>query len=326
MKTMNQCFERVLGASFSVMIAGFVLSFVLTTCKSNDDDLPTEEPTGLAAVKGRFDSERLVSLAVCRVVDGKSKSVKAAEEQPLVIRYAFDFVKISDATHYVAKGVNFPLLNEVCGKGEIDVFLTTFETYEYADETKDMECRRPVVNDDLIVFRGELGMYACMMNSGWLEMTEYSSHKRFSGNAVEKDFTPPLYQFYVKTENNVTSLACRNSNEFGSLPGQSSLQWTKLQGGNIVSSQNLFSTEELTVMPEISQECTITEIGEDYLMVSGKSNLQKIFFDDYTLFVAGGKPAKLTDFAKGDVVTVTFDKLYEKYDPKVALANKIAKK
>jgi len=237
MKTMNQCFKKFRGTFCSVMVLGLMLSIVLTTCKSNDDDLPTEEPTGLAAVKGRFDSERLVSLAVCRVVDGKSKSVKAAEEPPPVIRYAFDFVKISDATHYVAKGVDFPLLNEVCGNGEIDFFLTTFETYEYADDTEDMERRRPVVNDDLIVFRGELGMYSCIMNSGWSEMTEYSSHKRFSKNAVEKDFTPLLYQFYVKTENNVTSLACRSSNEFGSLPRQS-LQWTKLQGGNIVSRQN----------------------------------------------------------------------------------------
>jgi len=170
-----------------------------------------------------------------------------------------------------------------------------------------------------------LGMYACMMNSGWPDMTEYSSHKRFGKNAVEKDFTPPLYQFYIKTEKNMISLACRNSNEFGSFPDQP-LQWTKLQGGNIVSSQNLFSTEELTVMPEISQECTITEIGEDYFMVSGKYNLQKVFFDEYTQFVAGGKPVKLTDFAKGNVITVTFDKLYEKYNPKVVLANKIAKK
>lgn len=328
----------------------FALSFILTTCKSDADELPVDT-VELPSVQRRLESERLVALAVCRVFDSKAVTLKSSsldmkqatslsitrlneDEQTPKIRYAFDFVEINDAARFVAQGVDFPFLNEVCGNGVIEVFLTTFNTYVYADETKDVNNLQPFINDGLIVFRGEWGIYSCMDNSGsWRYddmgnmvscLIEYSSHKRFGENAVEKDFTPPLYQFFVKTENNMTSLACRASNAVGVPPDQSQ-QWTTLEGGDIVSNDDLFSTEELCDMPEISQQCTITGIGGDYFMVSSNSNLEKLYFDEYTLFLADEQPAESADFEKGDAVTVTFGQPYERYNPKVALANKIVK-
>jgi hypothetical protein len=336
---MKHWFEKVGNAFFSVVILGFALSFILTSCKSKDD-IPAEEPTELT-VQRWLRSEHLLSLAVCRVYDGTGRSLKTSDgnmeksslfsinrlntdEQYPSIRYEFDFLKIDAAIHFLARGVNFPFLNEICGKGEIEVFLTGFNSYVYADETKDENRIRDLVSDGLIVFRGELGIYSCMLNSGG-EYAVYSSHKRFAGNAVEKNFTPPLYEFYIKTENKRTSLACNVVIDKNGNYQNNPLQWTNLQGGDVVSSDKLFSTVELSNVPEISLQCTITGIGEDYFLVSSESNLEKLFFDEYTLFFADEQPAKSTDFVEGDMVTVTFDRLFERYNPKVALANKIEK-
>jgi hypothetical protein len=342
-------FEKVRGVFFGVTIAGLALSFALTSCKSDaTEDAPADEQPGSTTVQRRMDNERLVALAVGRVFDGKDISVKSfsqnMDQAPLTrlntddqtphIKYDFDFIQIDDAVRFLAKDIDFPFLNEICGEGEIEVFLTSFKTFVYADDTKNMKNIKLFIPDDLIVFRGEWGMYTCMSNSGawryddWDNfisyLIQYSSHKRFSGNAIEKDFTPPLYQFYIKTENNVASLACVASDVLGDPPDESA-QWTILEGGENISSEDMFSPEELTSLSEMSQQCTITGVGDGYFLVGGELNLEKIYFDEYTLFFADGKPADPTDFAKGDAVTVTFGKLYERYNPKVATANKIEK-
>ena len=366
MKTkMNQWFEKVHSVFLGVVVLVFALSLIVTACKSSGDGLPEDEPTELPGedelsevdptewptVQRRLENQQLVALAVCRTFDGKNMSAKSSfqnmektaylpvtrfntDDNPLQIKYAFDFLEIKDAIHFIAQAVDFPFLNEICGEGEIEVFLTSFNTYVYADETKDENNLQLFIPDDLIVFRGEWGMYSCMnnggsfpyddMNSPIYSLIEYSSHKRFGDNSIDKDFTPPLYQFFVKIENDQTLLACRESNEVGYFPGQY-LQWTILEGGNIISSEDLFSVESLIDMPEMTQQCTITDIGEDYFMVSGKYNLEKIFFDGYTLFIVDEQPTDVTNFAKGDIITVTYNKPYERYNPKVTVANRIMK-
>ena len=341
----TQWFTKTCGVFLSAMM--FV--FIFSACTSEPADLPEEEPTDLPKVQRRLDNQQLISYAVFRVFDGKGTSVKSAspdlksvscfpptkfgaDDQTPIIKYAFDFIQINDAVRFVAQKIDFPFLNEICGEGEIEVFLTSFKTFVYADETKDINHLEPYIPDDLIVFRGELGIYSCMSNGGswWSDywndfmIIEYSSHKRFSGNAIEKDITPPLYQFYVKTENNTTMLGCSESGFFGD-PSRYSGLWTILEGGDVVSSEELFTPEELTSLSAMSQQCTITGIGEDYFLVSGEGNLEKIYFDEYTLFFADKQPAESTDFAVGDEVIVTFNKPYEKYNPKVVVANTIVK-
>ena len=351
----KQWFEKVRNAFFGVMMSVMFLPFLLVACNSGEDGIPEENEEGqteLPTVQRILGGEQLIALAVCRVFDGNGMSAKSfsndlaknsslsinqlnTDDHSLRIRYVFDFVEINAAICYIAQGIDFPFLNAICGEGEIEVFLTSFNTYRYADETKDENRLQPYISDGLIVFRGEWGIYSCMNNSGWFDhddwdntiysLSEFSSHKRFGENAVEKDLTPPLYQFFVKNENNLTSLACNvvvdKDGNFQNKP----LQWTILQGGETVSSENLFSMEELTVMSEMTQQCTITDIGKSYFMVSSEYNLQKVCFDEYTLFFAGDEPVESTEFATGDVVTVTFNQPYEKYNPKVAMANQIVK-
>ena len=327
--------EKIFGAIFSVMVFCLAMSLVLTSCKTDENNLPQDEPNVLPSVQRKMENVQLVAIAVGRVFDGKALSVKRSnsEDVPPILKYEypFDYVKINSAMRYTVNNIDFPLLNEVCGEGEIEVFLTSFDTYIFADETKNIKSLKPFIFDNLIVFRGELGIYSCMENSATINnddmnnfissIFEYSSHKRFGDKAIEKDFTPPLYQFYVKTQNDERALACIKSNEIGEIPPENSLEWTTLQGDEIVSSEELFSPIELHDMPQMSLQCTITEIGENYFLVKSNENLEKICFDELTLFVIDDLPAKVDDFEEGDSITVSFDKLYERYNPKIAIAN-----
>jgi len=344
-------FGRVRDVFSGFMIFVFTLSPLLVACQSSEEEIPEEKPSELAIVQRRLGNEQLISLAVCRMFDGEVTSAKSffqnmeksanlsfvkssSDDNTLLFKYDFDFVKINDAVQFIARSIDFPFLNELCGEGEIEIFLTSFNTYLYEDEAKDENRLIPYIYDDLIVFRGEWGIYSCLSNTGSFRyddmnnlissIVEYSSHKRFGENSIEKDFTPPLYQFFMKTENNVTSLSCRTSDVIGIIVDAGSMQWTELENGDVISSDELFSTKNLCDMPQSSQNCTITAVGDDFFMVSGVQNLEKIFFDEYTLFFAGEKPVKSTNFAKGDVVTITFDQPYQRYNPKVALANIIS--
>ena len=149
---MKQWYRKTGNALLSVVILGFAMTIALTACKSEDDGY-TDELSEVNLQRWSR-NEHLVALAVCRVYDGKAMTLKSSggsledsSTSPLInpksdveypsIKYEFDFIKIGDAVHYLARGVNFPFLNEICGKGEIEVFMTYFNTYKYADEKKD---------------------------------------------------------------------------------------------------------------------------------------------------------------------------------------------
>ena len=333
----------------NIMIAFIICCTALNTaCQSDDVRIPDDGRTELKNVKRGLGKEQLISLAVCRTFDGQDVSLKSdfrdikeALFSPAIrlmsddqagpnIRYEFDYIEIGNALQYTVDGIDFPLLNEICGKGPIEVFLAAFNTYVYAGEAENEKYLTPHISDALIMFKSELGIYACLNNGGssvsGIEESEYSSHKRLGQNAVEKDFTPPVYKFYVKTEQHQKSLAYKVEIDENGILQNLPLKWVKLYEVAHSDSENIFSVNELCVLPETSQQCMITEIGKDYFLVSGQYNLQKICFDDNTLFVSGELPSRVADLAKGDVITVTFDQLYEKYNPKVVMVNKITHK
>ena len=325
--------------NFRPIILVFALSFILTACKSDTDELapPEEQPEESTFAQRQLNSEHIFALAVFRVFDdngisGSGVSLKGSSQNMTRfntsnIKYDFDFVEVYGAFRFFAPKIEFPLLNEICGDAEIEVFLTPFTTWVY-DEQENLQ---PFISDTLIVFRGELGIYSCMLNGGssapGLYELVFSSHKRFGKDAIEKDFTPPIYEFSIKMENNftVTSLGCRELIDKDDNLTNQPFEWTVLQGGEFVDTKHLFSPDELTFLPETSLQCTITSIDADCFLVNGEHNLKIVYFDEYTLFFAGEKEAKSSDFAISDVIIVTYDKMYDRYNPKVVFANKIEK-
>ena len=333
-RVVKNWFEKTKNVLFSVVILGFALSFVLAACKSDTDELPQEEQPDI--VQRQLNSEKIFALAVFRVFDSinksgsyvslKSSSLNMARvKNTSNIKYDFDFVEVYDAYRFIAPKIDFPFLNEICGDGEIEIFLTPFTTF-LSDENDNL---KPFIGDTLVVFRGELGIYSCMLNSGSYSHGIYemvfSSHKYFGKDAIKKDFTPPIYEFSVKMESSlaITSLGCKMMIDNDGNPTNESFQWTVLEGGDFVSAKHLFSPDELTVFSETVQQCTIISVGKDYFRVSGEHNLEIVYFDNYTLFFAGKDMAQSTDFSVGDIITVTFDKLYDRHNPKVTIANKI---
>lgn len=311
----------------------YILPLIFTAC-SNAVDIDQNEDAGQSGLPSfnRIDGGRLVALATCRLFDAQKSTTKSsalnaetvknlpqtraseASAESFRIKYGFDCVEILGGIRYTVKNADIPLINDVCGTGETDVILTSFVTYIYSDN----DGLQPVVDDALIVFRSEQGIYACMLNSGG-EYAVYSSHKRFEQSAIVKDFTPPVYEFYLKNEKGTSLLSGSIIiAEDGSSQKKTNLTWFPLQEQESISENSLFSIDELTSASQIEQPCTITETGGKYFLVNSDSNLKKICFDEYTEMYNG--------IAAGDKVTVTFDKLYEKYNPQVVFANKVMKK
>jgi hypothetical protein len=322
---------------FVVLVLCCALSLIFTACEhavdadtNKNEDI--EQPNLITI--DRTDGGRLVALAACKLFDNKKTTLKnsvlkagTGENLPQTraaneterIKYGFDYVEIIGGTRYTTNNVDLPLISEICGKGEIDVIITSFVTY-----TSSMQ---PLVADGLIVFRSEEGIYACMPNEGGVGYTVFSSHKRFEQRAVVKDFTPPLYEFCIKTEKGSIMLSgSLVSAEDGSYQKGTNLKWFPLQERETTPEKNLFALNELTTASQIEQQCTITETGERYFLTTGDSNLKQVYFDNYTEFSINEDPATHRDIAVGDKITVTFDKLYEKYNPKAVFANKITKK
>jgi hypothetical protein len=322
-------------AYFAAIVLCCALSLIFAACESTDEDTDKKEgieQPNLITVN-RTDGGRLIALAACKLFDNKKTTLKnlvlkaESEQNPSQtrvaseaerIKYGFDYVKIIGGTRYTANNVDIPLISEVCGKDEIDVIITSFVTY-----TASMQ---PDVSDVLIVFRSEKGIYACMLNEGGPGYSIFSSHKRFEQSAVVKDFTPPLYEFYIKNENGAIMLSgSLVSAEDGSYQKGTNLKWFPLQEKETTSDSNLFAIDELTAASQIEQQCTVTEIGKNYFLTTGDSNMKQVYFDEYTEFSVNGNPATPKDISVGDKITVTFDKLYEKYNPKAVFANKVIK-
>jgi hypothetical protein len=327
------------------MIPMFAVSLFVMSCSNESNEKEETRPENVKNVPMQR-MEQLIALAACRGFDDKGTSLKrfaqSAEGIFLPVnasasdnngsirtRYAFDVIKIHDPVQrFVIQSEDFPYLNEICGEGEIEIFISRFSTFAYADETQSMDRLTDLFGDVAMIFRGELGTYWSMVNSGGDWGSEYSSHKRLSGNTLEKDFTPPVYSFYLREEKGKIMLGFRVTiYENGTInPSHVEPQgWVELNG-DILSGENVYTMDKLADLPEISQQCTVVETGESYFMVKGDSGLKQVYFDEYTEFFKGSSPVTPGDIAAGDAIIVTFSKLYERYKPTIVIANKIVKK
>jgi hypothetical protein len=183
-----------------------------------------------------------------------------------------------------------------------------------------------VFGEPMIVFKSDLGIYSCIATGGGVASgvdasagyhIDFSSHKYLSEKALEKDVTPPVYPFTVRIKSNGVTLEIPYVDD----------SETPLNNQQTVSSEELFSLVELSKIPEISVQCEVTGLGENYFTVktNATSNLEHVYFDEYTGFFIGDTSATYDNIAAGDVITVMYNKLYASYNPKSVVANKIVK-
>jgi hypothetical protein len=341
-KTQMRIFMRF--TPIYILLLGFTLAFASCNKTENEDDSGKEELAPATIVK-RGDVLPLIAIAAERSFEGNitksggstasTASIRPKTKTP-AIRYEFDYIKINEATRFSTNELKIPIIKETCGEGKIEVYFAVFTLFISNNSIVGGDNLTPIIGDLMIVFKGELGMYCCMDNGTSLfgnlisELSYnsgpvFSSHKFFKDGALEKNFDYPLYQFYTKNLESdkvtVASSAHTGDNEF------TYTTWFPLYNKEKINPDQLFSIIELSAMTEISLQCKVTGIEENYFIVETdkQSNLQQVYFDEYTGFFEGDNTVSSAQIAVGNTITVTFDKLYDFYNPKLVLANKIIK-
>jgi hypothetical protein len=266
---------------------------------------------------------------------------EAYDPAPVHISYPYDYIKIYDVVKFSCAGVKSPIVQANCGDGELEVYLASFALFKETDEEKPSQNQEfkyvtvpgidisaltdMMFGEPMIVFKSDLGIYSCIATGGGaMEQTgnaysgyyaTFSSHKYLSDKALEKDVTEPVYPFKVRIRSNGVTLEIPDIRD----------SEISLDNQQTVSSEELFNLVELSNIPEESLQCEVTKLAENYFIVKTNetSNLEQVYFDEYTEFFIGDISATSDNIAVGDVITVTYGKLYESYNPKSVIANKI---
>ncbi|MDR3246772.1 MAG: hypothetical protein LBT50_10110 [Prevotellaceae bacterium] len=326
-----------------ILVFAFTLTF--ESCNKSENDAPdklieTEEELTTPVQRGSW---QFVARAVERYFENGAETlsvngtttksaistlIATKGESTPVVRYGFDYVKITEATRFYTDNLKIPFIRNICGDGVIEVYLVDFALYDYEDITEGTTGPAQVGGDLMLLFKGELGMYHCLLNSssrydGFYQIV-FSSHKYLDDNALEKNFTYPHYEFFVNDDTNVTVGVIVHQEDDGSY-GRTPSEWFPLYGRTEISDEKLFNITELIDIQDISLEGKVTGIKEDYFTIetSKEFNLQKVYFDEYTLILEGEEKISPSQISIDDTITVTFDKLYESYNPKHVIADVI---
>jgi hypothetical protein len=257
------------------------------------------------------------------------------------ISYPYDYVKIYDVFKFSCTGVKSPLVQAICGDGEIEVFIADFvllkeaekeDIHQSSSNIDESILENIMMKEPMIVFKNDLGIYSCIANGGGIidisdysagYYTEFSSHKYLSDKALEKDMSYPVFQFIVKSTNENVTLTTTGIDEYTSTTYANEIP---LYNRQTVSSQELFNLIELgNNISEISLQCEVIGLSENYFNVKtgDDSNIETVYYDESTEFFIGSKSVTSVDIVVGNVITITYDKLYESYNPKLVIANKI---
>ncbi|MDR0385686.1 MAG: hypothetical protein LBH60_06385 [Prevotellaceae bacterium] len=348
-KTGIRKFQMLLHIIAIALLASVSLTF-LASCNDKDrsEENANDTQKNLTAKVTR-DALRYVAIAVERSFDDMTKSaarsdysiqpeVKEVNSSDFMSIYEYDAIKIINAVRFSAKECDIPVIRDTCGNGEIEVYTANFVLYVYGDGDNEPDEKRliPILGDAIIIFKGEWGIYCCAQNSMSIKPNYpyekmpgilgthyiYSSHKHFEGKAFVKQFNYPIHSFYLDNRDSMYRVAALTDYDNGDY---SFSQWYSLSDRREVNPDRLFDTSELEMLSAVLQKCKVTGIAEDCFLVETdeKSNLEKVYFDEYTKFVINGDPASYENVRVGNMLNVTYEKLYESYNPKFVIANKV---
>ena len=287
---------------------------------------------GIAAFN-EFDAVRTVKLSKASFNLNSKRGVTAGldeqggfgEEEYLKISYPYDYVKIKSAYKFTINvseledPVAEKIIEEGCGLGEIEVVVADFETYIDNNGYKQLS-----VQDTMICLRGYNGYYTILANSGALTGDSYlhvfSSHKKLTADEVNKDFTPPILSVFLKEEQGSRYDYFETSDNllsFGSYDEESAFKNTSEIES--VSRNTVYSVLELAKLPVKEVSATVLEIDSENktIKVMAGCNLEYVHIGENT------EGVKAEDLSVGDVITVEYDFLFEKYDPVYVIANSV---
>ncbi|MDR2495790.1 MAG: hypothetical protein LBD21_01520 [Tannerellaceae bacterium] len=345
--------KRISNGMIAFMLAAALALMTFSCLKTegypDDEHEPTIDYPELEVAVGRMqrdDAGRLLAIAATRSFDTRTDldtieiqdwaSVLRAEGDRPYVSYPYDAIQISGALFYTVGGDRFPFLRQICGQGDLLVTVSAFTAYvEQHDRPENLEPplntppgMRIVVSDGMIAFRGPAGVYSCLLNDGANYTAIFSSHKKLTEHEEIKDFTPPLYYFYLNAEVGRTRLGFQALfGEDGMLHPDTNIVWAELVPQGTYTEPQLYDVDELTKFPQSSQVCTLTGMTDSMMFVTAPapSEIRNVLFDAYTVFTEKGLPATADAFKPGDVITITYDEPYEGYRPWIVFANTVSK-
>jgi hypothetical protein len=339
------------------MIIMLAVSLFIESCKKNENQETGSNDEEVQYSPNRQNVQQLLAIAVNKSFENNRKQqsltkssvsditphkLAAEADNPILhISYPYDYIKIHNVFKFSCAGVESPIVQAICGDGEIEVFIANFELFNENEadmnqstfETEEPVLANIIIGEPMIVFKSDLGIYSCISNGGAMidipiapsdYYTVFSSHKYLSDKALEKNLAYPIYQFVVKLTGDKVTLETAGADDerITTVYADEILLYNQ----QAVSAQELFNLVELsTNIPDISLQCEVTGLFENYFTVKTdeNSNIEIVYYDEYTGFLSEDKGITPADIHVGDVINVTFSKLYESYNPKSIIANQI---
>jgi hypothetical protein len=130
-----------------VMILMMGLSLFVESCSKNENQDENPDNEKVQSVPNRTSVQQLLAIAVDKSFENnvnKQPSTKNLFRQPVAetdnqvlhISYPYDYIKIYDVVKFSCAGVKSPIVQAICGDGEIEVYLASFALFKETDEEK----------------------------------------------------------------------------------------------------------------------------------------------------------------------------------------------
>ena len=310
---------------------------------SKDFVISDRQILGMAAFNefDKKDSIKLTSLKINTLNESTNTDNEEESDETingyLKVSYPFDYVKIKRAFKFSidASNINDEYAKEIisvnCGLGELEVVVAKFVAYYY-DGTNMIPC----IDDTLISIRGYNGYYTILENC-WqqlvgVETYVFSSHKIITENSVDKDFTPPFVQIFVRIDGNNRYVYFKTSDVLLDSYGYDHKYAIKNIGVvETISGDTLYSVLSLTEFKTKTVEATVVAIDDENLIVDVETdtNLKKVYISKYTVgngvfvYTDGEQIFINLRFEKGSKILVEYCVLFLDYDPEEVLATDI---
>ncbi|GAB6009820.1 hypothetical protein [Dysgonomonas reticulitermitis] len=219
--------SRIIAVALLVCLSGFVFS-----CGSGDPRDESTDTTGqdLPAVAPAIGLVSKAGQISYRKHTGQAKDAYADRSLKSVVSYPFETITIHKVTRYEAIPFSAGPFKAITA-----LFVTEFSV-DYGGGL-------------LLTVIHEAGEYSCIDNGRHFEQgiseIEFSSHIKLATNAIEKDFTYPLYSFYVRSVND-SKFSLGYTFILSSGNSYEPVVWFPLQGKNEVVAGDIYAVSELT--------------------------------------------------------------------------------
>jgi hypothetical protein len=218
---------KVIVVALLVCLSGVIFSCGADNPQEESTDTIRQDLPSVAPAIGLVSKAGQISY---RKHTGQAKDAYAARSLKSVVSYPFETITIHKVTRYEAIPFSAGPFKAITA-----LFVTEFSV-DYG-------------GGQLLTVIHEAGEYSCIDNGGHFEPgiseIEFSSHIKLADNAIEKDFTYPLYGFYVRSVND-SEFSLGYTSILSSGNSYEPMVWFPLQGKNGVVAGDIYDVSELT--------------------------------------------------------------------------------